>query len=97
VFESEEPVNAPEVKEALALFVNCAGLGKEATFTLKDTVTELPAAILPIAIPVLGLAAATVEPLTVTLPATKAPPVGIGSETTTLVTVTLLGLDTMTE
>lgn len=73
MFESEEPVNAPEVKEALALFVNCAGLGKEATFTLKDTVTELPAAILPIAIPVLGLAAATVEPLTVTLPATKAP------------------------
>lgn len=74
MFESEEPVNAPEVKEALALFVNCAGLGKKATFTLKDTVTELPAAILPIAIPVLGLAAATVEPLTVTLPATNAPP-----------------------
>lgn len=96
MFESEEPVKAPDEKEALALFENCAGLGKEETFTLKEIVVELPAAILLIDIPVLGLAAGTDEPLTITLPATKVPPVGMGSETTTLFTATLLVLDTTT-
>lgn len=96
MFESEEPVKAPDEKDALALFVNCDGFGKEETFTLKETVIELPAAILPIDIPVPGFAAGTDEPPTITLPATNVPPVGMGSETTTLFTATLLVLDTWT-
>jgi hypothetical protein len=89
-------LKAPDEKEALALFENCDGFGKEETFTLKETVVVLPAAILPIDIPVLGLAAGTDEPPTITLPATKVPPVGMGSETTTLFTATLLVLNTTT-
>lgn len=84
--DNDDPVKAPEVKLTVARLLICEGEGNELMAARKTTVTDAPGAKVPIGIPFTGEAVVAGVPFTVTLPGTKATPLGSGSVTTTLVT-----------
>ncbi|MNW59897.1 hypothetical protein D3C74_378500 [compost metagenome] len=84
--DTENPLNAPEVKLTVASLVMDAGDGRDCTLSKKRMVAPPPAPSVPTGIPFCGLAVTTGVPLIVTLPGTKAVPKGMVSVTITLVT-----------
>jgi hypothetical protein len=80
VLENVVLEKAPEVKLTVDRLLNCPLGGIALTLILNVTVADAPGASVPSDIPPAGLEPGCTTPFTVTLPATKEAPGGIGSE-----------------